>query len=162
MSTKEDFCENIRLYEKSMYHLAYSIVKNEDDASEIISESIYRAYKSYATLKNKKAFKTWILHIVHNTAIEIIRKNSKVIPVDQLEETMSEDFENDITTKIVVREAVKSLKQPYRTVTILFYYENLSIAKIAHITNSNVLAVRQQLSRSRKMLSKMLKEDFEV
>lgn len=160
MTAKEEFCENIRLYEKSMYHLAYSIVNNEHDASEIISESIYRAYKSYAALKNKKAFKTWILRIVHNTAIEMIRKNSKVIPVEQMEETTVKDFRNDITTKIVVREAVERLKQPYRTATILFYYENLSIAKIAHITNSNVLAVRQQLSRSRKMLSEMLKEDF--
>lgn len=162
MTVKEEFCENIRLYEKSMYHLAYSIVKNENDVNEIISESVYRAYKSYATLKNKKAFKTWILRIVHNTAIEIIKKNSRVIPVEQLEETIGEDFKNNITTKIIVCEAVESLKQPYRTVTILFYYENLSITKIAHITNSNVLAVKQQLSRSRKMLSKMLKEDFEV
>lgn len=160
MTAKEEFCENIRLYEKSMYHLAYSIVNNEHDASEIISESIYRAYKSYSALKNKKAFKTWILRIVHNTAIEMIRKNSKVIPVEQMEETTVEDFRNDITTRIIIREAVERLKQPYRTVTILFYYENLSIAKIAHITNSNVLAVRQQLSRSRKMLSEMLKEDF--
>lgn len=162
MTAKEEFCENIRLYEKSMYYLAYSIVNNEHDASEIISESIYRAYKSYTALKNKKAFKTWILRIVHNTAIEMIRKNSKVIPVEQMEETIVEDFKNDITTKIVIREAVERLKQPYRTVTILFYYENLSIAKIAHITNSNVLAVRKQLSRSRKMLSEMLKEDFAV
>lgn len=162
MTVKEQFCENIRLHEKSMYHLAYSIVKNEHDASEIISESIYRAYKAYATLKNKTAFKTWILRIVHNTAIETIRKNAKIVPIEQLEETTTEDFRSDITTKIVVREAVESLKQPYRTVTVLFYYENLSIAKIAHITNSNVFTVRQQLSRSRKMLSKMLKEDFEV
>ena len=160
MTVKEQFCENIRLNEKAMYHLAYSIVKNENDTKEIISESIYRAYKAYANLKNKRAFKTWILRIVHNTAIETIRKNSKIVPTEQLEEKTTENFRNDITTKMVVREAVESLKQPYRTVTVLFYYENLSIAKIAHITNSNVITVRQQLSRSRKMLSKMLKEDF--
>lgn len=162
MSAKEQFCKNIRLYEKSMYHLAYSIVKNEHDASEIISESIYRAYKAYATLKHETAFKTWILRIVHNTAIETIQKNAMVVPVEQLEDITTEDLRSDITTKMAVREAVENLKQPYRTVTVLFYYENLSIAEIAHITNSNVIAIRQQLSRSRKMLSKMLKEDFKV
>ncbi len=161
LTAKEEFCEQIRLYEKSMYQLAYSMVKNEHDAGEIISESIYRAYKSYPSLRNQKAFKTWILRIVHNTAMEEIRKNKKAIPIERLEETMA-DEENDITAKIAVRQAVENLKQPYRTVTVLFYYENLSIAKIAHITNCNVLAVRKQLSRARKMLSEMLKEDFEI
>lgn len=160
MNIKEEFCENIRLYEKSMYYLAYSIVKNEADASEIISESIYRAYKSYNKLKSKKAFKTWILHIVHNTAIEMIRKNSKFITVEEIEDGIAGNFKNDITTKIAVREAVESLKQPYRTVTVLFYYENLSLSQIARITDSNIVAVKQQLSRSRKKLLEILKEDF--
>lgn len=161
LKVKEEFCENIRLCENAMYHLAYSIVGNEADASEIISESIYRAYKSYATLKNKAAFKTWMLRIVHNTAIEISKKNAMLIPVEQVEKTTGEDICDDITTKMIVRDAVESLKRPYRTVTVLFYYENLSIAEIARITNNNVLTVRQQLSRSRKMLSKKLKEDLQ-
>lgn len=50
--------------------------------------------------------------------------------------------ENDITTSLTVREAVNSLKQPYRTVVVLFYYENLSVSKIAQITNTNVVAVK--------------------
>ena len=145
-----------------MYHLAYTIVQNDGDANEVISESIYRAYKNYHSLKNKNAFKTWILRIVHNTAVEMIRKNTKVIPVGQVEEAITDDFQQKLTTKMVVRDAIESLKQPYRTVTLLYYYENLSITKIAHITNSNRVAVKQQLSRSRKMLLEILKEDFEA
>lgn len=155
------FCENIRLYEKSMYHLAYSIVRNEADASDIISESIYRAYKNYHTLKNQKAFKTWILRIVHNTAIEMIRKNQKCVSIEEYEEIADDHTQNHITTKMMVQEAVEKLKQPYRTVTVLFYYENLSVAKIAEITNCNVFTVRKQLSRARKMLLELLKEDIE-
>lgn len=145
-----------------MYHLAYTIVQNDGDANEVISESIYRAYKNYHSLKNKNAFKTWILRIVHNTAVEMIRKNTKVIPVGQVEEAITDDFQQKLTTKMVVRDAIESLKQPYRTVTLLYYYENLSISKIARITNSNRVAVKQQLSRSRKMLLEILKEDFEA
>ncbi len=160
MNIKEEFCENIRLYEKSMYHLAYSIVRNDADASEIISESIYRAYKNYGSLKNKKAFKTWILRIVHNTAVEMIRKNAKFITMDEIKEDIGGSIKHDITTKITVREAVESLKQPYRTVTVLFYYENLSLSQIAYITNTNIIAVKKQLSRARKKLLEILKEDF--
>lgn len=76
VESKEEFCEQIRCYEKSMYHLALSILKNEADAGDAVSEAIYRAYRNRNTLKNKKAFQAWILQIVHNTAVEIIRKNS--------------------------------------------------------------------------------------
>ena len=148
MTDKDAFCEHIRLCENAMYSLAFSIVRNGSDAGEIISESIYRAYKNLDTLKNENSFKPWILRIVHNTAVEMIRKNSKIIPMD------------DITTSLTVREAVNSLKQPYRTVVVLFYYENLSVSKIAQITNTNVVAVKKQLSRARKMLREILKEDF--
>ena len=160
LTDKEAFCEQIRFCEQSMYSLAYSIVKNESDAVEIISESIYRAYKNSDTLKNKDSFKPWILRIVHNTAVEMIRKNSKVIPLEQIPQTHCENSENQITEKLDVRKAIENLKQPYRTVVILYYYEDFSISKIAQITDTNIMTVKKQLSRARQMLRDVLKEDF--
>ena len=162
MTDKNEFCENIRLYEKSMYSLAFSIVKNNADAAEVISESILRAYKNIQTLKKADSFKPWILRIIHNTAVEMMRKNSKIIPMEETPDIPDDSPENDITIRLSVREAVNSLKQPYRTVVVLFYYENLSVSKIAQITNTNVVTVKKQLSRARKMLLEILKEDFNV
>lgn len=162
LTDKDEFCENIRLCERAMYALAFSIVKNESDASEVISESIYRAYKNMSVLRHKNSFKPWILRIVHNTAVELIRKNSNFIPVDEIRDTTREDTANEITKKLALRDAVESLKQPYRTVVVLFYYENLPISKIAHITDTNIVAVKKQLSRARQMLRERLKEDFSV
>ena len=160
LTDKEAFCEHIRFCENSMYSLTFSIVRNDSDAGEIISESIYRAYKNLDTLKNENSFKPWILRIVHNTAVEMIRKNSKIIPVEETPDISDDRSENDITTRLTVREAVNSLKQPYRTVVVLFYFENLSVAKIAQITSTNMVTVKKQLSRARKMLREILKEDF--
>lgn len=160
MTEKEEFCEQVRLYEKSMYNLAFSLVKNDSDAAEVISESLFRAYKNLDSLKNKKAFKSWILRIVHNTAVEMIRKNSKVIPIDTLEDAAEDSHENRVMTKLALKEAVEQLKQPYRTVVVLFYYEDIPLAKIAQITDTNVVCVKKQLSRARKMLQEALKGDF--
>ena len=79
MIDKENFCEHIRQQENAMYSLAFSVVKNDADAAEIISESIFRAYRKIDTLKNENAFKPWILRIVHNTAVEFVRKNAKIV-----------------------------------------------------------------------------------
>lgn len=157
MIEKDEFCECIRQNENAMYSLAYSIVRNDADAAEVLSESVYRAYKNLESIKNPKAFKTWILRIVHNTAVELIRRNSKTVLTYEIPPTPdNECFESSFD----LRNAVESLKQPYRTVVILFYYENLSISKIAQITDSNSVAVKKQLSRARNMLKESLKEDF--
>ncbi len=157
MIEKDEFCECIRQNENAMYSLAYSIVRNDADAAEVLSESVYRAYKNLESIKNPKAFKTWILRIVHNTAVELIRRNSKTVLTYEIPPTPdNECFESSFD----LRNAVESLKQPYRTVVILFYYENLSISKIAQITDSNSVTVKKQLSRARNMLKESLKEDF--
>ena len=50
---KDTFCEQIRLHEKAMYDLAFSLVRNDTDAADIISEAILRAYKNLNSLKEK-------------------------------------------------------------------------------------------------------------
>lgn len=160
MTEKEKFCKNIKKYESPMYATAYSIVRNEDDAADVISESICRAYSSYSLLKNKSAFKAWILRIVHNTAIEMVRKNSKLVEMDDLYDVAEKNDGVDVETKMALHDAVESLNEPYRTVVTLFYYENLSVSIIAQTTGANQATVRQQLSRARKMLKKLLNEDF--
>lgn len=159
MIDKDSFCELIRLHEKAMYGLAVSIVKNDADAAEIISEAIFRAYGHLNTLKDVRSFKAWILRILHNTAVEYVRKNARVIPMDEVE-TIADNDEEHLETILTLRKAVESLKQPYRTVVILYYYEDLPIAEIAKITGSTVTAVKKRLSRAREQLREILKEDF--
>ncbi len=160
MTDKEIFCEQIRLCEDAMYALAFSMVKNDADASEIISESVFKGYKNFDTLKNINSFKPWIMRIVHNTAVEYIRKNSKIISLDQIE-IIADRNENFLINSISLQSAVKRLKTPYRTVITLYYYEDFSIPQIAKITGDSPVAVKQRLSRARKMLREFLKEDFD-
>jgi RNA polymerase sigma-70 factor (ECF subfamily) len=159
LTEKDKFCEYIREHENAMYALALSILNNQADAGEAVSESVFRAYKNLDTLKNKKSFKPWILRIVHNTAVEMIRKNERMIPMDEIPVT-TDNSSQDLTAKLALRDAVAGLKQPYRTLVVLFYYEDFSTARIAQITNTNIVTVRKQLSRARKMLREILKEDF--
>lgn len=160
MTQKDWFCENIRKNESGMYALAYSILRNQADATEAVSESVYRAYSRLDTLRSKAAFKTWILFIVHNTSIEMLRKSSRTVELEQAEHIEEPESGVDVTTKLALRNAVESLNQPYRTVVVLYYYEDLSVSRIAKITGAQTAAVRQQLSRARKMLREILKEDF--
>ena len=160
INQKELFCENIRQCEKSMYTLAYGIVKNEHDAADVIQESILKAYCNYNGLRDSKKFKQWILQIVHNTAIDFIHKRFDTVDIE-IQEPVQAVNAIDKESKLVIWDAIQKVKLPYRTVLILFYYEEYSISQIANIMSISVVNVKQQLSRGRKMLAKNLdKEDF--
>lgn len=160
MIDKDTFCEQIRLQKKTMYSLAFSVVRNEADAADVIGETILRAYKNRDTLKSTGAFRAWILRIVHNTAVEFIRKNSKVTPLDEIQ-IVEENHETDFINSLSLKEAINRLHQPYREVIVLYYYENLPTSQIAKITGTTIVTVKQRLSRARKQLRELLKEDFE-
>lgn len=142
-----------------MYSVAFSVLSNESDAADAISESIYRAYKSLDTLNNIYAFKPWLLRIVRNCAVELVRSNKNLLSIDDVEVEESSS-ENEIVTALTLRKAIEQLKQPYREVVVLFYFEDLSIAQISKITGASVVTAKQQLSRARKMLREMLMETF--
>lgn len=159
MIDKDTFCRLVRQNEKAMYSVSFSILSNESDAADAISEALYRAYKNLDTLKNEYAFKPWILRIVRNCAVELVRSNKNLLSIDDVEVEESSG-ENDIVTALTLRKAVEQLKQPYREVVVLYYYEDLSIAQISKITGASVVTAKQQLSRARKMLRDMLMETF--
>lgn len=159
MIEKDEFCEQILLLEKPMYFLAFSVVKNEADSADIISEAICRAYKNINTLKDINSFKPWILRIVHNTAVEFVRKNSRLMPLEDLQ-AGQDSAEKRLTTEISLKAAVDSLPPKYRTVVMLYYYENLSVSEISSIIGLTQPAVKQRLLRARKQLREILKEDF--
>ena len=98
MIDKDTFCEQIRLHEKAMYYLAFSLVQNEADAADVIGEAILRAYKNIDGLKSEKAFKAWLLKIIHNTAVEYIRKNAKTISSQEMDIAVENDIETIMMT----------------------------------------------------------------
>lgn len=160
MIDKDTFCYLIKLYEKAMYHLAFSIVKNDADAAEVISESIFRAYKHLDLLKDVAAFKSWILKIVRNTSVEYIRKNSKLISLNEIETADFVSNDTSVINSLSLKETIKRLNEPYASVIILYYYEDLTISQIAKITSTSTANVKKRLSRAREKLREFFKEDL--
>ncbi len=150
---KEWFCKNVKNLENGMYRLSYSILKNEADAQDAVQETIYKSYKNLENLKDKKKFKTWIYKILTNVSFEIINSKKNYLDIEQ-EDIQSE--KEDIDTNLSLWNAVQELKQPYRTVITLFYYEDMSIKEISKITGTNVDAVKKQLSRGREKIKEVM------
>ena len=70
-------------YRENYYRLAYSYVRNAEDALDIVQESVCKALSSGVSLENPDNLKTWFYRIVVNTSLDFLRKQKKTDPADE-------------------------------------------------------------------------------
>ncbi|MFL0268968.1 sigma-70 family RNA polymerase sigma factor [Candidatus Clostridium radicumherbarum] len=154
--------EYVIKYKENHYRLAYSYVKNIDDALDIIQESIYKAIASKDSLKEPRYMKTWFYRIIVNTSLDFLRKQNKLTVVD--DETL-EGFDSgtiDNYENFDLQRALDSLPENFRIVVILRYFEDLKLEEIAEVLKVNVNTVKARLYKSLDKLRIKMDDTKEV
>lgn len=155
------FEELIKFCQEKLYRIAYSYVNNRDDALDIVSESVYRAYLNLRTLKNPSYFDTWIIRIVINQAINFLNKNRRVMLKEDIGlNTGSRDAVKSDET-IDLHAAMGKLDENQKTVIILKYFEDLTITQVAEVMERPVGTVKTYLHGALKNLRLELREVFQ-
>ena len=157
------FSDQIRDREAAMYALAMSYMKQEDDALDCMQQSILKAYEHLGSLRDPEKFRPWLYGILINCCKDELRRKKRAgVPEEQTDECPAPEAPVSTETKQVLWNAVDRLGEPYRTVLILFYYEDLPTADIAAATDTRPATVRKQLERARELLKAELeKEGFD-
>lgn len=134
-------------YEK-YYRLAYSYMRNENDALDVVQESAYRAIRDCGKVKNKDYLSTWIYRIVVNTALDLLRKKKKETLTQELPEIPVEDQYEETELRAILDQ----LDSKSRTLIILRYFEDLKLEDIADILGDNLNTVKARLYRTLRKL----------
>ena len=92
---------------KSMYRVAFSILKTEEEISDAISNTTVIVFEKIHTLKNAEFFKTWLIRILINECNKIHRQNKKIIYLENYNQT--DLVYNDKYDDFGVRQAIKKL-----------------------------------------------------
>lgn len=142
--TEQILTENYERY----YRLAYSYMRNEDDALDVVQESAYRAIRDCRKVRNKDYLSTWIYRIVVNTALDMLRRKKKENITEELLEIPVEDQYQDLELRTVLNQ----LDDKSRTIILLRYFEDLKLEDIADIVGDNLNTVKARLYRSLKKL----------
>ena len=77
--TEKILLENYEKY----YRLAYSYVKTEHDALDVVQESAYKAIRDCGKVRERKYIGTWIYRIVVNTALDLLRRQGREVSLDE-------------------------------------------------------------------------------
>jgi RNA polymerase sigma-70 factor, ECF subfamily len=166
----ELFHELIRPYERSVYLMALSLLKNEAEAEDASQEAFLKAYRNLARFRSEARFSTWLISIVLNEARARLRRTQPA-----LTDSIDDDREGSITpaqltdwreipsqslerteVRTLVRRALLALPTAYREVFILREVEERNVQETAETLGITQASVKMRLHRARLMLQKHL------
>ncbi len=156
--TTQILIEFIEENQEKLYRIAFSYVKNEDLALDIVQESIEKALRNIKTLKHEEYVKTWFYRILINESLQFVRlnKNTTLCQVEDLKDYI--EWNDNITLDgIDLYNNISKLKEKLRTVIILRFFEDLKIEEIARITKTSPNTVKSRLYKGLEELRKLIK-----
>jgi RNA polymerase sigma factor (sigma-70 family) len=172
------FDELYHSYSGKLYRMAYFITGNRSDSEDILQETFVKCYLYKSKLKQTERFEPWLYQILVRTAWRLERKKKGRAEISyegileneedkKSAEHIREDKKTDGPLESVlvaetaneIQAALSNLDIKYRTVILLYYYNELSTREIAHITGAMEGTVKSRLHKARKLLKDLLKAD---
>jgi RNA polymerase sigma-70 factor (ECF subfamily) len=164
--------ELIRPYERSVYMMALSYMKNEADAEDVAQEAFLKAFHHLASFRGESKFSTWLVGIALNEARSRLRHEgfmrmesihgtredgAHISPgiLRDWREVPSEALERK-EVREMLQAAIASLPDIYREVFLLRDVEELNNVETAAALSITVGNVKVRLHRARMMLQKQL------
>lgn len=140
------------------YRLSYTYVRNKDDALDIVQNAMLKALEKYKDIRNIDAINTWFYKILINENLLYLRKSKKEICKEdnELDCIYLENFNENID----IYEQLNFLNTETKTIIILHYFEDLTLAEISKITNTNINTVKSRLYTGLKKLKIKLEEEY--
>lgn len=144
METERVLLENYDKY----YRLAYSYMKSEQDALDVVQESAYKAIRDCGQVKEQRYIGTWLYRIVVNTALDALRRRGREVALEEWKENSWQPS----YAGLELWEILDRLDEKERTVVVLRYFHDLKLEDIAGILGENVNTVKARLYRTLKKM----------
>ena len=155
------FGKLVERYETKVYSLAMKMLRNPEDAEDVLQDTFLRAYRGIKSFQGNSTFSTWIYRITANSALMRLRK--KQLPTVSIDDADERETPINIAdwspgpveqlltqeTQKAMGEAIDALPPEFKQVFILRDVEELSNAEVAEILDLSVAAVKSRLHRAR-------------
>lgn len=172
MTALQEFERVAVIHMDAAYNLAYWLVRDRDDAEDVVQDAYLRAFRAFDGVTGKD-IKPWLLTIVRHVAyrwLSVRKRRSNVVPLDGAipgddderaievasDAPSAEDMLVGRADQALVRSALAELPPAFREVIVLREFEELSYRDIAEVTGMPVGTVMSRLARGRDQLRERL------
>ena len=156
---EQELIELIKTNQERYYRVAFTYVKNKEDALDVVHNAIVKALQKIDQLQKKEYLGTWFYRILINEGISFIRKRRNIIELDGLPESqipVTKDIDKE--QHMTLYAAIDQLPLKYKTVIILRFFEDLKLEEIAKITETNLSTVKSRLYKALELLRMDIEE----
>jgi RNA polymerase sigma-70 factor (ECF subfamily) len=167
-------------YYRRAYSLACGVVRNPDDALDVVQEAFIKAHRHIGKFEGTSSFYTWLYRIVANLCIDHLRRAGRKKDVE-FDDRLRHDGEQDaggdhlpisslgdpseaVKNKEIlaaVEESLGHLSDKHRAVIVMRELQGLSYADMAKAMNCSKGTIMSRLFHARRNMQKLLKERLE-
>lgn len=176
LSKKGDQQAIAQLYEQTSrraYYLAKQLVKDEDQAQDIVQDAYVKVFTNLPLLEQVENFQGWLNTIVVNKSKDYLKKKKPMLfskMVSEEDEGSELDFEDEggyfspdqkvdyAETKRLIQGMIDRLPQEQRMAIVLFYLEEMPVKQIARVMECSEGTVKSRLNYGRKAIKAQVLE----
>lgn len=165
---KEAFTQIVKIFEKDLYRIANTKLKNNEDICDAIQNTMMIVFQNIKKLRKNEYFKTWLIKILINECNKIMKynlKSNKFIEKSTLEILEDETYDKNVIKKgdlsefLSFNSIISSLKSDEQLIFSLYYKDKFSCEEISQITKLNTGTIKSKLCRGRKKVANYLNEE---
>jgi RNA polymerase sigma-70 factor (ECF subfamily) len=159
---KELYVHIIKRYHAKLIRYANYLISDEHNAEDVVQESFIKAYINLNVFDTKKIFSSWIYRIVHNEAMNLIKKKKNQVSLYEDNDFDSGiDIEDEFIKKELKNRTHDCLKQMpimYREPLSLYFLEEKSYEEISDILRIPIGTVGTRINRAKVLMKKICQQ----
>lgn len=144
---REAFVALVRRYQQKVFVMAFSILRNKEDALDAVQETFLRLYQKSGTFRPGHSFQGWLLEIAKNISIDYYRKHRErrleyetARPLDEIpvavEDRSTDSRDSDL--RALFTRSVERLAAKQRMVFVMRHYNELQFNEISEALRISV------------------------
>lgn len=153
----EAYAQLFSQYELDLYKMAFIYVGNEADALDVIQEVAYRSFKYIHSLQNASYLKTWLIRIVINCAINLLKKREPIVEFE-LESELGEEPHEELPERWALEDVMTKLTKEEKDVILLRFYHDYTLSQVAQVLQLKFGTTKTILYRALKKLKQALEQ----
>ncbi len=172
------FRQLVERHQRRAFAIAFGLLRDENDAREIVQEAFLRVYKGLPTFEGSSSFFTWLYRIVTNLSIDLIRKPGR--KATELDESRSVDDEPDAPLALIsridgadpldvvrrkeiaarIQAALEALPHYHRAVILMREVEGMSYEEMAEAMGVSKGTIMSRLFHARQKMQRALADCY--
>ena len=138
-----------------VYHIAYRMMQNEEDAKDISQEIFIKVYRNLSKFDENAVFSTWLYRIAVNTCIDALRKKKGKNNIqEQTEQMTPEEYYLQKEEQMQIMQAIESLSPEHKAMILMRDMEDMTYGEIAECLSLSLGTVKSRIARAREQFKK--------